>query len=152
MPDKGPPHPNHPTCLPDGPKWAWGISEQLYNVKRMRLALVSASGTPTTTNLPFLASSGPRDIENRIPWWKMIHFDGVNVSECGKYDLLIFCEMIFGESNRESKWRFQVSGLRSQVSGLRSQVYIHIYIYIYILYKYIEYLALKTIIIQQHIK
>ena len=37
------------------------------------------------------APSGPRDLEDRIPWWKMINFDGVNVSECLKYDLLTFC-------------------------------------------------------------
>ena len=57
----------------------------------------------------------------------MIHFDGVNVSECRKYDLLSFCEIILGGPNgglrsRVSGVRSQVSGLRSQVSGLRSQV------------------------------
>ena len=41
----------------------------------------------------------------------------------------------------------EVSGLRSQVSGVR-----YIYIYIYILYKYITYLALKTVIVQNNIK
>ena len=74
----------------------------------------------------------------------MIHFDGANVSECGKYDSLTFCEIIFGGPTRRPTGglrsqvsvrslvsglrsqvpglRFQVSGLRSQFSGLRSQV------------------------------
>ena len=57
----------------------------------------------------------------------MIHFDGANVSECRKYDLLSFCEIIFGGPNgglrsQLSGLRSRVSGLRSQVSGLRSQV------------------------------
>ena len=37
-----------------GSRGAFGTSEQLQNVKRMRLALVSASGTPMVTNLSFL--------------------------------------------------------------------------------------------------
>ena len=49
----------------------------------------------------------------------MIHFDGANVSECRKYDLLTFCEMIFGGPTGV---QLEVSGLRSQVSDLRSQV------------------------------
>ena len=61
-------------------------------------------------------------------------------------------------------WRFvklfsgvqlEVSGLSSQVSGLRytyTYIYICIYICIYILYKYITYLALKTMIVQNNIK
>ena len=54
----------------------------------------------------------------------MINFDGVNVSECLKYDLLTFCEFIFGgpTGGPNGGLRSQVSGLRSQVSGLRSQV------------------------------
>ena len=65
----------------------------------------------------------------------------MNVSECGKYDLLNFCEIIFGgpTGGPNGGLMSQVSGLRCQVSGLR----IYIYIYIYILYKYITYLALK---------
>ena len=63
----------------------------------------------------------------------MIHFDGANVSECRKYDLLTFCEIIFvGPTGGPTVGlRFQVSDLRSQVSDLRSQVYIYIYVYIY---------------------
>ena len=37
-----------------GSRGASGIAEQLKNVKRIRLALVSASGTPMVTNLSFL--------------------------------------------------------------------------------------------------
>ena len=36
-----------------GSRGASGIAEQLQNVKRIRLALVSASGTPMVTNLSF---------------------------------------------------------------------------------------------------
>ena len=69
---------------------------------------------------------------------KKIHFDGANVSECGKHDLLTLCEILFGGpiggpngglrskvsglGSRVSGLRFQVSGLRSHVSGLMSQV------------------------------
>ena len=54
----------------------------------------------------------------------MIGFDWANVSECLKYDLLTFCEFIFGGPTRgpNGGLRSQVSGLRSQVSGLRSEV------------------------------
>ena len=54
----------------------------------------------------------------------MINFDLANVSECRKYDLLIFCEFIFGGPTRGQNGglRSQLSGLRSRVSGLRSQV------------------------------
>ncbi len=54
----------------------------------------------------------------------MINFDGANVSECLKYDLLTFCEIIFGgpTGGPNGGLRSQVSGLSSQVSGLRSQV------------------------------
>ena len=54
----------------------------------------------------------------------MIHFDGANVSECRKYDLLTFCEIIFGgpTGGPSGGLRSQVSGLRSQVSGLRPHV------------------------------
>ena len=84
------------------------------------------------------ASSGPRDLENRIPCWKMINFDGANVSERRKYDLLTFCEIIFGgpTGGPIGGLRSQLSGLRarSQVSGVSSQVSgIYIYIYIYII-------------------
>ena len=53
----------------------------------------------------------------------MIHFDGANVSECRKYDLLNFCEIIFGgpTGGPFGGLRFQVSALRSQVAGVRSQ-------------------------------
>ena len=78
----------------------------------------------------------------------MINFDGANVSERRKYDLLTFCKIIFGGPtggpigglrSQLSGLRSQgsVSGLRSQVSVLRSQVYIYIYIYIYIYVYYI---------------
>ena len=85
----------------------------------------------------------------------MINFDGANVSERRKYDLLTFCKIIFG--GPIGGLRSQLSGLRSQgsVSGLRSQVSVlrsQVYIYIYILYKYITYLALKTMIVQNNIK
>ena len=69
-------------------------------------------------------------------------------SECRKYDLLTFFVKLF--SGVQPGVQLKVSGLRSQVSGVRSQVYI--YIYIYILYKYIAYLALKTMIVQNNIK
>ena len=54
----------------------------------------------------------------------MIHFDEANVCECRKYDLLIFCDIIFGgpTGGPNGGLRSQLSGLRSQVSGLRSQV------------------------------
>ena len=54
----------------------------------------------------------------------MINFDGVNVSECLKYDLLTFCEFIFGgpTGGPNEGLRSQVSSLRSQVSGLGSRV------------------------------
>ena len=54
----------------------------------------------------------------------MIHFDGANVSECSKYDLLTFCEIICGgpTGGPTGGLRFQVSDLRSQLSGLMSQV------------------------------
>ena len=54
----------------------------------------------------------------------MINFDGVNVSECLKYDLLTFCEFTFGgpTGGPNGGLRSQVSALMSQVSGLRSQV------------------------------
>ena len=54
----------------------------------------------------------------------MIHFGGANVSECLTYDLLTFCEFIFGGPTwgPNGGLRSQVSGLRSQVSGLRSRV------------------------------
>ena len=57
-----------------------------------------------------LASSSHRDLENRIPWRKMIHFDGANVSGCRKYDVLTFCENIFGGPTGGP-----TGGLRSQV-------------------------------------
>ena len=55
---------------------------------------------------------------------KVINFDGANVSECLKYDLLTVCEFIFGgpTGSPNGGLRSQVSGLRSQASGLRSQV------------------------------
>ena len=54
----------------------------------------------------------------------MIHFDGANVSEYLKYDLLTFCKFIFGgpTGGPNGGLRSQVSGLGSRVSGLRSQV------------------------------
>ena len=61
----------------------------------------------------------------------MIHFDGASVSECRTYDVLFFCELIFGGptggptgglTSQVSGHRSQVSGLRSQVFGLRSQI------------------------------
>ena len=54
----------------------------------------------------------------------MIHFDGANVSECRKYDLLTFGEIVFvGPSGVPfGGLRSKLSGLMSQVSGLRSQV------------------------------
>ena len=54
----------------------------------------------------------------------MINFDGANVSECLKYDLLTFRKLIFGgpTGGPNGGLRSQVSALRSQVSGLRSQV------------------------------
>ena len=54
----------------------------------------------------------------------MINFDGANVSKCLKYDLLTFCEFIFGgpTGGPNGGLRSQVSGLRSQVSCLGSQV------------------------------
>ena len=53
----------------------------------------------------------------------MINFGGANVSECRKYDLLTFCEIIVGgpTGGPFGGLRFQVSALRSQVSGVRSQ-------------------------------
>ena len=52
-----------------------------------------------------------------------MHFDRANVSECRKYDLLTFCEIIFGgpTGGPFGGLRFQVSALRSHVSGVRSQ-------------------------------
>ena len=54
----------------------------------------------------------------------MINFDEANVSECLKYNLLTFCEFIFGgpTGSPNGGLRSQVSGLRSQVSGLGSRV------------------------------
>ena len=54
----------------------------------------------------------------------MIHFDEANVSECGKYDFLTFCEILFGGpiGGPNGGLRSQVSGLGSQVSGLQSQI------------------------------
>ena len=61
----------------------------------------------------------------------MIHFDGANISGRRKYDVLTFCEVIFGGTtggptgglrSQVSGLRHQVSGIRSRVSGLRSQV------------------------------
>ena len=54
----------------------------------------------------------------------MINFDGVNVPECLKYDLFIFCEFVFGGPTKgpNGGLRSQFSGLKSQVSGLRSRV------------------------------
>ena len=49
----------------------------------------------------------------------MFHFEGANVSECRKYDLLTFCEII--SRGPFGGLRFQVSALRSQVSGVRPQ-------------------------------
>ena len=46
----------------------------------------------------------------------MFHFDGANVSECRKYDLLTFCEIIFGGPTGGP-----FGDLRVQVSGVRSQ-------------------------------
>ena len=71
-----------------------------------------------------MAPSGPWDLENQIRWWKIINFDGANVSECLKYDLLTFCEFMFGgpTGGPNGRLRSQVSGLMSHVSGLRSQV------------------------------
>ena len=74
----------------------------------------------------------------------MINFDGANVSECLKYKLFTFCELIFGGPtggpigglrSQLSGLRSQgsVSGLRSQVSDLRSQIHIYVYIYIHII-------------------
>ena len=56
---------------------------------------------------------------------KVIDFDGANVSECRKYDLLICCEMIFGSpiGGPTGGLRSVVPGLRSQVSGFGSHVY-----------------------------
>ena len=53
-----------------------------------------------------------------------MHFDGANVSECQKYDLLTSCEIISrGPTGGPSRGlRPQVSCLRSQLLGLRSQV------------------------------
>ena len=61
------------------------------------------------------------------PHRKMIHFDGANISGRRKYDVLTFCEIIFGGPtgglrSQVSGIRYQVSGLGSRVSGLRSQV------------------------------
>ena len=54
----------------------------------------------------------------------MINFDGANVSECLKYDLLTCCKFSFGgpTGGPNGGLRSQVSGLRSQVAGLGSQV------------------------------
>ena len=111
----------------------------------MRLALVSASGTPTATNLSFwrLGALGTSKIGFL---GQVINFDGANVSELRKYDLLTFCGIISGgpTGGPTGGLRFQVSALRSQVSG----IHIYIFFYIHILYKYITYLALKTMIVQ----
>ena len=64
-----------------------------------------------------LASSSPRDLENRIHHQTMIRFDGANVSGRRTCDLLTFCEIIFGDPTGGP-----TGGLRSQVSGPRSQV------------------------------
>ena len=54
----------------------------------------------------------------------MIHFDGANISGRRKYDVLTFCEIIFGgpTGGPTGGLRFQVSGIRYQVSGLGSRV------------------------------
>ena len=89
------------------------------------MALVSTSGTPTATNLSFLPIGA-------LGTSKIGFLDGANVSEGRKYDLLTFCEIIFGDPTggpngglrsqvSGSGLRSKVSGLRSQVSGLRSQ-------------------------------
>ena len=69
----------------------------------------------------FFGPLGPRKSDSFV---KMINFDGANVSECRKYDLLTFCELIFEgpTGGPNGSVRSQLSALRSQVSGLRSQV------------------------------
>ena len=79
------------------------------------LSLWDANGDKSV----ILASSGLRDLENRNPHWKMIHFDGANISGRRKYDVLTFCEIIFGGPTGGP-----TGGLRFQVSA-------------YILYKHI---------------
>ena len=52
----------------------------------------------------------------------MIRFDGANIFGRRKYDILTFCEIIFGgpTGGPTGGLRSQVSGLRYQVSGLGS--------------------------------
>ena len=106
-----------------GSRGTSGIAEQLQNVKRMRLAIASPSGTPTATNLSFLLFRALGTSKIGFLGEKHIIFDGANVSERRKYDLFTFCEIIFGvpTGGPTGGLRSQVSGHRSQVLGVRSQ-------------------------------
>ena len=118
--------------------------------KRMRLALVSAYGMRTVTNLSFwrLWALGISKIGFLIEKWFILMgrmFPDVENTICWKF-VKLFSGVQPGVQLEVSCLSSQVSGLRarSQVSGVRSQVCIYVY-YIWI---YITYLALKTMIVQ----
>ncbi len=110
-----------------------GIAEQLYNTKRIRLAVVSASEMPTVTNFSFW-------LLRAIVTWKICFLGQQKFMSMGLLfpDVEIaflncFVELISGVQlgvqpevqpriQMALKQMSQVLRLRSQVSGLRSQV------------------------------
>ena len=60
----------------------------------------------------------------------------------------------YADSQMESFWRRVGVEIEFWTYGgsLNTYIYIYMYVYIYILYKYITYLALKTMIVQNNIK
>ena len=91
------------------------------NGKRIRLALVSASGTPMATNLSFLYLRALRTSKIWFLGEKWFILMGRMFPNVENMIYWLLVKNVWG-SNRGSNWRSQVSGLSSQVSCLRCQV------------------------------
>ena len=95
----------------------WGTAEQLQNVKRIRLALVSAPGTPMAASLTFspLRAIGTLKIGFLNEKWFIL--TGRMFPNVENMIYWIFVKLFSGV---QPTVHLEVSGLSSQVSGVRS--------------------------------
>ena len=90
--------------------WFRGITGNEFKTLKNKIGVSFSLWDANGDKFVILAFLSPRDLENRIPHRKMIHFDGANVSVCRNYDFLSFCEIIFGGPTGGP-----TGGLRSQL-------------------------------------